>query len=207
VTESTLSALQRFRSSGRKLILVTGREIPELKTVCPEIEIFDLVVGENGGVLYNPKAPSKIEPLAKAPPPEFADELKKAGVAPLSCGSVVVASLSNHEQTIRSCIERLRLDLRVILNKGSLMVLPTGVDKASGLRHALSVLDIPASKTWAIGDAENDIEFLLSAGFPAAVANALPSVRSKASFISHREAGSGVEELIDKILSEDLSAA
>ena len=31
VTKSTLSALEKFKKTGRKLILVTGRELPDLK--------------------------------------------------------------------------------------------------------------------------------------------------------------------------------
>lgn len=203
LTDSTVRALERLRATGRKLILVTGRELHDLKTVCHRLDLFDLIIGENGGVLANPNHLSQIEPLAKAPPSSFAVELSNAGVHPLSCGSVIVATLSNHYDVVRSTIKRLNLDLQIILNKGSLMILPNGINKASGLKHALNVLNIPASKTWAIGDAENDIDFLRSVGFPAAVFNALPSVKAQAVFTATREAGEGVEELIEKILAED----
>jgi hypothetical protein len=204
LADSTVLALEKFRASGRKTILVTGREIPDLKSVCHRLDLFDLIIGENGAVLVDPRKDlSRVKPLADAPPPQFARELRKLGVNPLSCGSVIVATLSDQYESVRSTIERLGLNLKIILNKGSLMVLPAGINKASGLRQALGALEIPAAKAWAIGDAENDIDFLLSAGCPAAVANALPSVKEKAIFISAREAGQGVEELIFKILSED----
>ncbi|MFL5814284.1 MAG: HAD family hydrolase [Bdellovibrionia bacterium] len=204
LADSTVQALERFRASGRKTILVTGREIPDLRAVCHRLDLFDLIIGENGAVLVDPKKDlSRVEPLADTPPPQFARELSNLGVSPLSCGSVIVATLSDQYESVRSTIERLGLNLQIILNKGSLMVLPTGVNKASGLRRALEVLNIPAAKAWAIGDAENDIDFLMSAGCPAAVANALPSVKEKAIFTATREAGQGVEELISKILSED----
>lgn len=203
LADSTVHALERFRKSGRKVILVTGREIHDLKEVCHRLDLFDLIIGENGGVLVNPTNLSHVEPLAKAPPAQFSVELSNAGVTPLSCGSVIVATLCPHLNIVQSTIKRLNLDLEIILNKGSLMILPTGINKASGLRHALKILNIPSSKTWAIGDAENDIVFLKSSGFPAAVANALPSVKANAIFTATREAGLGVEELIEKILSED----
>jgi len=203
LADSTACALERLRASGRKIILVTGREIPELRSVCHRLDLFDLIIGENGGVLVNPADLSRIEPLAAPPPAEFASSLRSAGVTPLSCGKVVVATLTDQQRTVAATIERLKLDLQIILNKGSLMVLPTGTSKASGLRQALSVLKIPASQTWAIGDAENDIDFLMSSGHPAAVANALPAVKAKARFVAPREFGAGVEDLIDKILAED----
>ncbi|TIV90480.1 MAG: HAD family phosphatase, partial [Mesorhizobium sp.] len=52
VAASTLSALETLKRSGRKLILVTGRELPDLKEVFPEIGLFDKVVAENGALIY-----------------------------------------------------------------------------------------------------------------------------------------------------------
>ncbi len=44
VTESTHEALQRWKEGGRKLILVTGRELPDLRKVCPFTNLFDSIV-------------------------------------------------------------------------------------------------------------------------------------------------------------------
>lgn len=202
VTDSTLAALEEFRATGRKLLLVTGRELGDLQAVCPRLDLFDLVVAENGALLFDPHH-NLLIPLADPPPPEFAQNLQSLGVDPVSLGRVIVATLRPFEDEARKCIERLGARLQIILNKDAVMILPQGVDKATGLLHALSRLNVPASATWAIGDAENDLVFLRQAGFPAAVANALPSVRSEAVFVTKNEAGAGVEELIRRILHED----
>ena len=55
VDEPTLKALERLRESGRKLILVTGRVLPELLGVFPRIDLFDYVVAENGALIYRPE--------------------------------------------------------------------------------------------------------------------------------------------------------
>jgi hypothetical protein len=52
VDAATIGALEKIRKSGRKLILVTGRELTDLQRVFPEIEIFDLVVAENGARFF-----------------------------------------------------------------------------------------------------------------------------------------------------------
>src|SRR5947199_9280874 len=52
VTESTLTALEALRASGRKLMMVTGRELPDLKTVFRALELFDRVVYEIGTLIY-----------------------------------------------------------------------------------------------------------------------------------------------------------
>jgi HAD superfamily hydrolase (TIGR01484 family) len=55
VPESTKEAMKHLARSGRKIILCTGREIRYLLPDFPELEIFDIIVAENGGVLYHPK--------------------------------------------------------------------------------------------------------------------------------------------------------
>ena len=53
VSRSTLDALRDLKQSGRKLILVTGRELHELSSIFKgPLEIFDRIVAENGGLIY-----------------------------------------------------------------------------------------------------------------------------------------------------------
>lgn len=40
VAPETLAALRRFRAGGRRIILVTGREIPDLKAVMPDLTVL-----------------------------------------------------------------------------------------------------------------------------------------------------------------------
>ena len=82
-------------------------------------------------------------------------------------------------------IRELGLELQVIFNKGAVMVLPTGVNKATGLKGALKELKVLPEKVVAVGDAENDHAFLDYCGFSAAVANALPAVQEHAGYGYH----------------------
>src|SRR5687767_8242184 len=79
VDEHTVKTLERVSRSGRKLLLVTGRELDDLLTVFPHADLFDLVVAENGGLLYDPGQRTR-EPLADAPPAEFVERLRERGV-------------------------------------------------------------------------------------------------------------------------------
>ena len=54
VEDATAEALVTFRRSGRKLLLVTGRELPDLVRVFPRIDLFDRIVAENGALLFDP---------------------------------------------------------------------------------------------------------------------------------------------------------
>jgi hypothetical protein len=91
VDEATADALGAFRRSGRKLLLVTGRELPDLIRVFPRIDLFDRVVAENGALLFEP-ATKKETPLGPEPSPELVETLRKKGVRPLSVGRSIVAT-------------------------------------------------------------------------------------------------------------------
>ena len=98
VASSTIEALERLRSLGRKLLLVTGRELPELVTVFPRLTLFDRVVAENGGLVHDP-AMQATRALAEPPTPGFVKELKRRGVDPISVGRVMVATVERHERS------------------------------------------------------------------------------------------------------------
>jgi len=202
---STVEALKRVRASGRKLILATGRQLPELQEVFPEYAVFDRIVAENGAVLYRP-ASQDCKVLAEPPTPEFVDELRRRGVHPLSVGQCIVATWHPFESTVLEVIRDMGLELQVIFNKDAVMVLPSGVNKASGLQVALSELRLSPHNTVGVGDAENDHVLLGMCECGVAVANALPALKERADLVTSGSHGAGVEELIEKLLSEDLAS-
>ncbi|BAZ23495.1 HAD family hydrolase [Kalymmatonema gypsitolerans NIES-4073] len=52
VNDETIAALERLRLSGRKLILVTGRELDDLQRVFPQIDLFDRCEISRTALLY-----------------------------------------------------------------------------------------------------------------------------------------------------------
>jgi HAD superfamily hydrolase (TIGR01484 family) len=205
VDKPTLAALEELRASGRKLVLVTGREIPDLETVFEHLELFELVVAENGAMIYRPENREE-RLLVDAPPARFVEELKRRGVERISVGRCIVATWQPHEKVVLETIRDLGLELQVIFNKGAVMVLPGGMNKAFGLKAALEELDISIHNTVGVGDAENDHAFLRICEFSAAVANALPAVKETADLVLKSERGAGVTELIREMLEDDLAS-
>ncbi len=202
---STVEALKRVRASGRKLILATGRQLPELQEIFPEHSMFDRIIAENGAILYRPEG-QDCKALADPPPPVFVEELRRRGVNPLSVGQSIVATWHPHETTVLDVIRDLGLELQVIFNKDAVMVLPSGVNKATGLKAALKELHLSPHNAVGVGDAENDHVFLGMCECSVAVANALPALKERADLVTAGSHGAGVEELIEKLLSEDLAS-
>lgn len=203
VDATTLEALKKVKASGRKLILLTGRRLPELLDVFPQIGLFDLVVAENGGLLFDPGNGQEI-PLAGPPPSTFIRRLQKVGVSPLAVGQTIVATWEPHETAVLTAIRDLGLELQIIFNKGAVMVLPSNVNKATGLLSALTRLGLSPLNVVGIGDAENDYAFLTACGCAVAVKNALPAVKEGADWVTRGRCGSGVVELVNLLVETDL---
>ncbi len=203
VSSSTLRAMERARASGRRLILVTGRELEDLFEVFPEVELFDRVVAENGALIYRP-GPREEKTLAEPPPPEFIEELKKRKVEPFSVGRVIVATWEPHETVVMEAIRDLGLELHIIFNKGAVMVLPSGISKAAGLQEALAEMKLSPHNVVGVGDAENDHAFLSICECAVAVSNALPTLKERCDLVTEKGHGDGVEELIDMLVENDL---
>ena len=203
VSEASIEALRHLRETGRRLILVSGRERADLLRVFPQIEIFDRLVLENGAVLIHPGASDVL--LADPPSRALIDRLRKRGVSPLSCGDVIVSSWEPNETIVLETIRELGLEHQVIFNKGAVMVLPPGINKASGLRAALKDLKLSPHNVVGIGDAENDVAFLNVCGCAVAVANALPSIKESADIVTAGSRGEGVEEIARRLVDNDLA--
>jgi HAD superfamily hydrolase (TIGR01484 family) len=102
VDYQTLRGLKEFKESGRRLILVTGRELPDLKRAFPQLGVFDRVVAENGALIYDP-ASEQERSLAAPPPAAFIEKLNERKIAPLSIGRTIVATWEPHTLSPTGC--------------------------------------------------------------------------------------------------------
>jgi hydroxymethylpyrimidine pyrophosphatase-like HAD family hydrolase len=205
VAPETARALTRVRESGRKVLLVTGRMLPDLKRVCPDADrLFDAVVAENGALLY---LPGSREARALGDPPESAlvEELRRRGV-PFEVGSSIIASTEPYAETALAAVRDTGVERTLVFNKGALMLLPGGVTKGTGLEAALAGMALSPHNVVAVGDAENDHAFLSMAECAVAVADAVPALRERADHVTRAPAGRGVVEFIEEHLLNDLAA-
>ncbi|MGH7793779.1 MAG: HAD-IIB family hydrolase [Candidatus Binatia bacterium] len=201
---AALQAIERLRMSGRRAILLTGRRVDDLLSVCPRLRLFDYVVAENGAVIYEPRTREQI-PLGKPPPAEFVQRLGELTDNSIEVGKVVVGTWLPHHTAVLQAIQEMGLELQIVFNKEAVMVLPAGVNKASGMDYALRKLGFSPHEAVGIGDAENDHSFLERCECAVAVANAAPSIRELAAFTTKGEAGQGVAELVEELIANDLS--
>jgi len=202
VDDRTLRALERARAADIRLLMVTGRQLTDLSNTFPHMELFDRIVAENGAVLFTP-ATSTSRVIAPPAPPALVDWLTARNI-PVFVGHSIIATVEPHEHDVLAGIHELGLEWHIIFNKGSVMVLPSGVTKATGLAPALDELQAAAGRTVGIGDAENDHAFLSACGLAVAVANALPAVKEMADLVTTGARGEGVTEVLDAMIAGKL---
>jgi phosphoglycolate phosphatase (TIGR01487 family) len=202
VSPHTIEVLQQVKKTNRHLALVTGRELQDLERVFPEYRIFDYIVAENGALIHYVKTGSETL-LGQAPAENFVAELKSSGVHPISVGKVIVATWEPHEKTVLEIIKQSGIELQVIFNKGAVMILPPGINKATGLQALLTSIHLSIHNIIAIGDAENDSAMLEVAAYAVAVNNALPALKERADYVTTGNAGTGVREILLKIIESE----
>lgn len=203
VPEATRRALREVRGSGRKLVLVTGRTRGELLDVFDDFALFDQLVLENGGTLLDPRADRELL-LAAPVDARLVEELRRS-IEPLAVGQVICSTAAPNEPAVQQVIERVGLDLKLTLNRDSIMVLPPEVDKAFGLRAALDVLGERAENTVAVGDGENDITLLEYAGVAVAVENAVDELKALADVVLVPPGIDGIRRLCTSLVRHDLA--
>jgi hydroxymethylpyrimidine pyrophosphatase-like HAD family hydrolase len=116
VALETIEALARVRESGRKTLLVTGRDLPDLRRVFDRLDLFDLVVAENGALLFDP-ARNQEHPLAEPPPAALVERLRELGVSPLSVGRTIIATWEPNEGLVLEAIRSLALSSTLFSTK------------------------------------------------------------------------------------------
>ena len=206
--ERCIDALRELSATGRKLILVTGRELRGLLEIFPEARLFDYIVAENGAVLHR-TATRQSEILGQAPPEILLQELRRRHVTPLSVGSSIISTKAEHFETVLEALRKLKLhmDYELVTNDDSLLILPPGIDKASGMSEALRELGVSRHNLVAIGNAENDLPMLAWAEHAVVVSNADESIKQAADRVTEGAYCDGFLELSRDLVATDLATS
>jgi hydroxymethylpyrimidine pyrophosphatase-like HAD family hydrolase len=195
-------ALERYRAVGGRLFLVTGERVEQLAEF-PRLDLFDQVVAENGAVLFDPATRNEIV-LCDPPPAKLIETLRTHGACDVKCGRVVITTKKDSKCEVEDVLAASKVNWQIINNRKDLLLLPTGVDKASGLTALLKKIGMRAEQVAGVGDAENDIALISACGLAVAVSDAVPRLKKHAQFITKGGAGHGVVELLERMMRDEL---
>lgn len=208
VDAAAVEALRDARHDGHTIVIVTGRRWEQLGQVVPTIlELADSAVCEEGGVLVDLRSSTdvgvaRVTLLAVPTEPHLVAALGAAGVRGLDVGRVVVGAPTETLATVTRIRDQVGSNRLIITNKGSIALTPRGCDKGSGLRAALSALQLEHLPVLAIGDAENDLAMFAVATIAVGVANADDAVRASGIQLTQGMSGLGVAEALERFLPQ-----
>lgn len=192
------AVLAAARAQGMITLLVTGRVLEDVQRACEEFSPFDGVVAENGAVIHLCELGRTIQ-LGAPPSERFLGELRAQGV-PFHTGAVIVGTWEQHAGQLLELIRRFGVDGQMIFNRAALMLLPSGINKAVGVRRALEELGRSEHNMIAFGDAENDIPMLAAAEVGVAARAAIPAVSALADERVSQPGGAGVAHFIRRLI-------
>ncbi|MCA1814708.1 MAG: Cof-type HAD-IIB family hydrolase [Halobacteriales archaeon] len=198
-----MAALRRARQAGLRIVIISGRPLGFLQEKVP---MADAIVAENGAIRWDARE------VWRAPWPErqaMLDALRAAGVPHQAQEFDIIVSLPRlePEELARLLGPAMMGRLDQVANVSDVMLLPRGVDKATGMLAALRGLGIRAEEAAAVGDGENDVVMVEAAGLGAAVANAVPLLKARAKVVLQGAYGDGVVELVDLLLRAEPARA
>ena len=97
----------------------------------------------------------------------------------------------------RKILKEHNLDLYLSDSKYAFHINQKGVDKATGLKEALTMLKAHAEQTVAIGDSETDIPMFDMCGYSIALCHAPDPVKSRAKHVVRGREGIGLVDALD----------
>jgi phosphoglycolate phosphatase (TIGR01487 family) len=197
LSERALRLLQDIREKDDVgVILATGRSLKFVKGIAREVGFMDAVVCENGGVLWFPRLQQTVSLGDTAAVKEI---LLQRGLA-VGEGEVIISLPREREEEVRALLKDSGFSYGVEFNRDSMMVVPAGISKASGVRKALELLKMPDARLLCVGDGENDMSLFAIASVRVATAEAIEPLKETADLVCGHPASQGVEFLLEDLL-------
>ena len=153
-------AIAEARERGIVVVLVTGRQLADLRRVAGDLRCFDVAVCENGAVLDFPASGRHVV-IGHPPNAAVIEELTRRGVS-FTVGETVVETDADSAAAVLDVVRRLEQPLSLAFNRGRLMGCRRRWPSQPGSAGAARPAGIHSQHV-GIGDAENDHDLLDSA--------------------------------------------
>lgn len=214
---SAIKAIRKAEDMGIPTIIVTGNLVTFGYATATLLGSTGGVVCENGGVIFKKGLNNnKIKVLTDKKYVNKAHQhlVKKVGKKL----DKIISDDNNYRETEivyynlipKEVIEeglsdfKYRENIEIYDSNFALHLTNKGVNKGSSLKILCENSGIDVKNVMAIGDSENDIDFLKVAGIKVAVANADEELKNNSTYICKKPYGDGVAEAIDKFIGDKI---
>ena len=203
ISLAALSKLRHLEKLGYNVIYVTGRSSIEAYVLAVFGGTTKIAVGENGGAIT--LAPQEHRLLASREKCAEGYEVLRKSIDGVQIKPVfprmteVVMQRTFDLAEGQKILDENDLGLYLSDSKYAFHINEKGMNKASGLKEALSILKTDPEETIAIGDSETDIPMYGICGCSVALGHAEAKVKAEARHVVEGREGSGLVEAIDMV--------
>ena len=205
-----LAKLRYLERLGYNVIFVTGRSSVEAYTLAVFGGTTKVAVGENGGCITS--APQVHKLLASKDKCIEGYEVLRKTIGGVEMKPVfprmteVVLQRTFDIDSAQKILDERRLNLHLSDSLYAFHINERGINKGSGLAHALEMLKVDPKEAVAIGDSATDIPMYRVCGISIALGHTSVGVASEATHVVRGGAGTGLSEAIDYVASHFLGA-
>lgn len=198
---NAVDAIFQAENRGIPVIIVTGNVMCAAKMIVILLGTTGGLVAENGGVI---ECKGKERVLGNIKECQRAYEFlsSKFDVKKVQFSDQRVSEVAIERNITEEMVKETVKDFNVEIydTKFAIHLTDPTVDKGSSLEMIATQLGIKTSDIMAIGDSENDIEFLRVAGLKIAVLNADEELKAIADYVTENYYGDGAAEAIKKFI-------
>lgn len=213
---SAMEAIRKAESLGIPTIIVTGNLVTFGYATSTLIGSTGGVVCENGGVIFKKGLNNnKVEILVSK---EYVNKANQHLINKI--GPKIKKLISDDNNYRETEIAYYKLIERKIIDKAledfedldkielydsgfAIHLTDKRVNKGSSLKMLCKKTGININNVMAIGDSENDIDFLKVAGIKVSVSNADETLKQQSDYVCRKPYGDGVKEAIEKFVIGD----
>jgi hydroxymethylpyrimidine pyrophosphatase-like HAD family hydrolase len=196
VAPGLAETIGRLRDKGVLFSVVSGRKFSFMMDFYRSMNgLVDSFIAENGCIGY---ARGSRQVICETVHRDDLLQTLDRKAVPYDAGDVVISVHRKYLPAVEQVLEGYPA-YHVIKNVDSLMLLPHGASKATGIRWLMDMYCVDTNEMACIGDAENDIDMRALCSVMGAVANALPAVKKESDYVCRDSFGAGLREFLEHI--------
>ncbi len=198
---NAIKALRKAEEKGYPVILVTGNVLCTAKMVSIMLGTSGGIVCENGGAVYTTKRNLVLGDIEKCRHAyEFLKSQQKVTKTEFSDLRLSEIAIKREIDVdiVKDTVKN--FDVEVYDTKFAIHITDPLVNKGKSLKIVAKDMGITTDEILAIGDSENDLEFLEVAGFKVAVSNADEELKENTDYVTKKAYGDGAAEAIEKFI-------
>ena len=198
---SAIETIYKVETMGIPIIIATGNILCFTKALSIFLATSGGLVVENGGVIESRGSREVLGNFAKCQ--NAYNHLKsELPVEKVQNSNLRISEIAITRKfpvnVIKEVLEG--FDVEVYDSKFAIHITDPSVNKGSSVIKVAADIGVSPGEILAIGDSENDIEFLSAAGVKVAVSNANPELKEIADYITSKPHGDGVREAVERYI-------